>query len=262
MQDICNFIPLEANSRDIEYHHFVYEVDIHKLAQPFVQKNFYMYLVFKGEATLRTNEKTYPLKPGTLFITFPYQQHELVDYRDFAYLYITFSGNGANKILNQFSITPENMVFHSFGHLTEFWMNSIRRVNPSNIHILTESVLLHTLSYIDQCELVVDNRFSAEFNEILAYIHNNYADTELSVSKLADIFCFNKKYLSSLFAKNIQIKFTDYLTQLRIEQAIQLMKEGVFSVSELALRCGFSDPFYFSKVFKRLKGVSPSKYKR
>lgn len=260
MEAICNFLPPSAGKRDIIYHHFVYEADLYKLNQPFMPKLFYMHLAFKGGATLRVDGKEYPLTPGTLFITFPYQKYELIDYKDFTYLYITFDGTGADTLIQQFGISKERMVFKSFSHITDFWMTSIRRVNPNNILILTESVLLYTLSYIDQCEQEKEYQISPQFDAIIEYIHNNFTDPELSIAKLAGIFCYSKKYLSAIFSKKMPDKFTDYLAKIRVEHAIDLLKKEKLSVSELAAKCGFADPFYFSKIFKRITGVSPSKY--
>ena len=260
MEAICNFLPQSAGNKDIAYHLFVYEADLCKLRQPFVHKHFYMHLAFKGAATLRTEDAEYVLNPGTLFITVPGQKYEIIDNGGFTYLYITFDGPGAEALLRQFGIRPENSVFKSFANITDFWMTSIRRVNPNNILILTESVLLHTLSYIDQCEQKQQYHTSPQFDGIVQYIHNNFADPDLSIAKLADIFGFSRKYLSASFVKNMGQNFTDYLAKIRVEHAIKLHESENLSVAELAARCGYTDPFYFSKVFKRITGVSPSKY--
>ena len=219
-----------------------------------------MHLAFRGNAVLLTDGKRYILTPGTLFFTHPYQSYELVDSDKFTYLYITFDGVGVPPLLKQFGISKERSVFPDFGHLTEFWMNSIRRANPANIQVLTESVLLHTLSFVEEADSPKDVRISREFDEILQYIHNNFADPELSISKIADIFGFSKKYFSALFVKNMQTNFTNYLADIRIKHATQLLQQNKLPVAELAEKCGYSDPLYFSKVFKKITGVSPSKY--
>ena len=260
MGDICNFLPPASGNKEIEYRLFVYEAELENLAQPFIRKQYCMHLAFRGNAVLRTDEKCYPLTPGTLFFTLPYQSYEMIDNHNFTYLYITFEGSGVQKLLEQFNITKERSVFPNFGHLTEFWMNSIRRANPGNVQVLTESVLLHTLSFIEKTDTPKDVRVNREFDEILQYIHNNFADPELSIAKTADIFGFSKKYFSAMFAKNMQTNFTDYLSEIRIKHAMEILEKNKLSVAELAEKCGYTDPLYFSKVFKKIAGVSPSKY--
>ena len=260
MKDICQIVPEGANQRDIEYKNFVYEAELDRLSQPFVRKYVCMQLAFKGEAVLKTEGKEYKLTPGTLFVTFPYQKYEITEGKNFTFLYITFDGDAAIKLLNQFGIDKDHCVYTDFGHLTDFWMTSIRRVNPSNILVLTESVLLYTLSYVGQHRSESEVYTSRDFDGILEYIDNNFADPELSVSKVADIFDFSGKYLSSLFVKNMDMKFTDYLTKIRIEQAAKILQAGKMPVVELAAKCGYTDAFYFSKVFKNMMGVPPSQY--
>ena len=73
--------------------------------------------------------------------------------------------------------------------------------------------------------------------------------------------CFyNKKYLSDLFKARFNIPFNTYLTQLRIENAAKLIGAGFTSIKEIAQLSGFSDPLYFSKVFKKKYGISPGEY--
>ena len=260
MKDICQIVPENANQRDIAYKNFVYEAELDRLSQPFVRKYVCMHLAFKGEAVLKAEGKEYKLTPGTLFVTFPYQKYEIADSQNFTFLYITFDGDAAIQLLGQFGIDRDHAVYTDFGHLMDFWMTSIRRVNPSNILVLTESVLLYTLSYVGQHRSESAAYTSRDFDGILEYIDNNFADPELSVSKVADIFDFSGKYLSALFVKNMDMKFTDYLAKIRIEQAAKILQEEKVPVAQLAIKCGYTDPYYFSKVFKNIMGVPPSQY--
>lgn len=262
MDAICNFIAPSSSESNIQLHHFVFEADLDKLKQPFVRKHFCMHLAYKGEAILFIDGKSYQLSPGALFITFPHQSYELLESKNFTYLYITFDGSEADKLISQFGIKKDRNVFLNFSHITDFWMTSIRRSNPSNLLVLTESVLLHTLSYIPQADQNSGVLYSPEFDELIRYINSNYADKDLSLGKLADMFNFSKKYLSSLFSRNMSTKFSAYLNQVRIDHALVLSKQGTYSVKELAEKCGFSDPLYFSKVFKQIIGMSPTNYKK
>ena len=55
-------------------------------------------------------------------------------------------------------------------------------------------------------------------------------------------------------------KFTQYISELRIQYAVRLIKEGDLTLDEIAARCGFRDKFYFSKVFKKIIGQTPTAY--
>lgn len=260
MDDICNFIPPKPNQGSISYFHFVYETHLCKLKQPFLYANYYVYLIYKGSGQLKIRGQKYMLTPGTLFFTEPYQAHEIKDDGALSYLYISFNGSGVSELLSTSGINSSNFIFPGFSHLFSFWMTSIRRMNSANANTLTESVLMYTLSYINTTE----NDASAEdfdrFERILEYISAHFADASITLRKVADIFFYNEKYLSSLFVKKMGTKFTDYLNQLRIVRAVTLIKNHAKNVAEIAEKCGYHDPFYFSKVFKKQMGITPTAY--
>lgn len=259
MKTICNFIPPKNVAADIECFHFVYETNFRKLHQPFMHPNFYAHLAFVGSGILKTGNKEFALAPGTLFFTFPSQSFEIDGDDNFTYFYISFNGAGVDELLKNFNISNENCVFQGFEHLLNFWISSVRRITHSNANTLTESVLLHSLSYINTSE-EYSLKDRDRFESIIEYINNNFTDPNISITKIADIFFYNKRYLSSLFTKRINVKFTDYLNNLRIQHAIKLIKDNSVSVSEIASKCGFSDPFYFTKVFKKFTDKTPTEF--
>ena len=261
MEDICNFIPLEKKRREIEFFHFVYETNLQRFRQPFHHSNYYANLIFKGSATLKIEGHEYALKPGTLFFTYPFQAYEITDPDAITLLYISFNGSGIEELFNKCGIAKTANVFSCPEGLTEFWMNAARRVTSRNATILTESVLLYSLSYIgnDETETTSD---ADRFEEALAYINTNYTDTSITVIHIADMFFYNEKYFSSLFIKRTGVKFTEYVNRLRIQHAIKLIKSNQTVISTLAEQCGFANAAYFSKVFKRIKQLTPQEYIR
>ena len=64
-------------------------------------------------------------------------------------------------------------------------------------------------------------------------------------------------HLSHLFKKELNMTFSDYLNDLRISVATRLLKDKSLAVNQVSSICGFEDPSYFSKVFKKIQGVSP-----
>jgi AraC-like DNA-binding protein len=66
-------------------------------------------------------------------------------------------------------------------------------------------------------------------------------------------------YFGNLFKQQVGMSFRQYLTSIRLNQAENLLLSGEYRVGEVADLCGFSDAFYFSKVYRKEKGISPSK---
>lgn len=93
----------------------------------------------------------------------------------------------------------------------------------------------------------------------LSFIEGNF-EKQIQLSDAAESASISSAYLSKLFASHIDSSFVDYLTRQRIEKAVSLMNTGGLSVKDIAFRTGYQDPNYFSKIFKKIMGVSPTKY--
>ena len=93
-----------------------------------------------------------------------------------------------------------------------------------------------------------------------AYIDENYQkDISLDdVSRMVDISPY---YFSKLFKQEQGENFIEYLTRTRMKNARQLLKNQRYSIKEVCAMCGYSDSNYFSRVFKKYEGVTPSEYR-
>lgn len=262
MNSICRFIPTKAKNERLETVYFVYETEFHKLKQPFRHATFLLQLVTRGGAQMHIDGRTLCLRRGTLVMVPPSVDYTVEGEEDFAYMYITFTGERAMHLVEPFGAEAGGPVFHGFEWLIEFWQSSIRRVTAANASILTESVLLYTFSFlhVERDGLDMPDKSKTVFDNMLAYVKNHFTDADLSLRKIADIFSYTEKYLSHLFKKNTGVNFNVYLTHMRMEYAERCMEGGMRSVREIAEICGYYDPLYFSKVFKRIKGETPLTY--
>lgn len=84
---------------------------------------------------------------------------------------------------------------------------------------------------------------------------------DLTLDSVAEELNVSLFYLSKLFRKHTGSNFTEYLTQVRINQAKKLLAAGDMSVKEAAYAAGFNSQSYFSKIFKKYTGVAPSEYR-
>jgi two-component system response regulator YesN len=78
---------------------------------------------------------------------------------------------------------------------------------------------------------------------------------------VAKAFHFNPSYLSTFFASHNPEGFNEYLNKIRVEKASELLRGGEASISEISGMVGYSDHSYFTKVFKKRTGLSPSQYR-
>ena len=98
------------------------------------------------------------------------------------------------------------------------------------------------------------------FAEILGWMSLHCAES-FSLSELAERFSYNPKYLSALFRKFTGKTAKECLMERRIDLAKRLLQSGTDSIKQVAHGVGFSDEYYFMRVFKKQTGMSPKAYR-
>ncbi|MBQ6388147.1 MAG: response regulator [Mogibacterium sp.] len=96
---------------------------------------------------------------------------------------------------------------------------------------------------------------------VISDIRNHYTE-DIQLTTLASKYSVSIARLSTDIKKKLGMNFSDYVTQLRIQRAKELLSDESMSVSEIAEIVGYNDYFYFIKVFKKVQGISPSKYRK
>lgn len=94
----------------------------------------------------------------------------------------------------------------------------------------------------------------------MQYIDENYANN-ISLNDVAEEINMSYFYFSRLFKESTGQSFSDYLTEYRIDKSIELMKDERLSIKQISYDIGYNDPNYFSKIFKKLKGITPTEYR-
>ena len=127
--------------------------------------------------------------------------------------------------------------------------------------------LIELLLFIIRCknyeenvikEIDVDNRI---IQEVATYIYEHYADN-LSLEYVADKFNLSRSYLSKKFKTATGFGFKEYIINVRIQNACNLLLETNKSITDIAFECGFNDSNYFGDAFRKAKGISPHKYRK
>lgn len=124
----------------------------------------------------------------------------------------------------------------------------------ANIWELVEKILRR----VDKKEQKVDT--PAFFNSIERYLGQNLSEP-LSLQSVCAVFGISQTYLSRLFRKYKNMSFNEYLTAVRVDKAKGLIMENSnMHLKDVAAFVGYTDPFYFSRVFRSVTGVPPSEY--
>ena len=94
------------------------------------------------------------------------------------------------------------------------------------------------------------------------FIDHNYMDEEISLNKAAHVANVSANHFSALFSQNMGHTFTEYLTDLRMSKAKELLRCTAMRSSEIAGEVGYKDAHYFSYLFKKTQGMTPSEYRK
>lgn len=254
--NICKFISCQCTDK-LTTTNFVYECNLEKNGEVQTNPNNIMYLVISGKGTLYTGlfEKT--LCPGMLFFTFANESFRIDNTDELHIMYITFNGDRSGTLFNRFKISAANRIFEGYESLISFWQNCISKANEKNLDLISESVLSYTFS---QLYLVHEDEGRYLMGDIIKYIDENFTKSDFSLTTLAKELGYNSKYLSHIFSQNADMTFSQYVKNLRINHAIFLMEQGITSIKNVSFLSGYRDPLYFSNVFKKTVGISPTEY--
>ncbi len=258
-KNICKFNISQENSDNLSVLNFVYETHARTAPRLGMNSVFRLHLVCKGAGRLDTLNYSKPIKSGDLFITFPSTSYCIANEGDLEYYYISFVGLRTYNLLERAGIDKKNSLISELNALIPFWKSSIDLVATHNIDIVAESVLLYSLGLV--CKVQNENKVSATEQCVLnlkKIAEDRFSDPNLNLKSICAENFYNPKYASAAFKKMMGVNFSEYLTALRINNASRLIQNGMTSVKQIASLSGYSDALYFSKIFKKVTGTSPT----
>lgn len=100
-----------------------------------------------------------------------------------------------------------------------------------------------------------------EISRVKSFLDEHYEE-KLSLESVASHFFIDKHYLARLFKEQYGVTLVTYLQQVRITHAKRMLRFTDKSIEEIGLECGIGELNYFSRVFKKPEGVSPSEFRR
>jgi len=217
-------------------------------------------LNLEGSGTMRIDGKNYPFGPGTIFCIRPgtkhakYSEHGFSDggllIRDFCF------GDTADQVL-----VFQDDAAGTFRTLYQLGVDASLDPGTSIYH---ERYLRSILDAIQNllCRWKDANQFNDEVARIQKLLYDHVSDPDFDLNAAICSTRYSPNHFRTLFRSQCGCTPTQYFNQLKVQLAKQLLLQhkAVLSVTDIAKQCGFQDPFYFSRVFKQVTGVSPSQF--
>lgn len=163
----------------------------------------------------------------------------------------------------EFVLRAESDMYRSGGHVYSF--ESRKDYLPKLMEISDAEALRNW--YMDKMRVAVNNMSTGSqdhthylIKKAYEYIEDNFK-REISLNEISEELNLSSYYFSKLFKDETGEGFVEYLTRKRVEKAKEMLKDPDKSIKETGCECGYSDPNYFSRIFKKATGMTPTEYK-
>lgn len=233
---------------------------------PGVKDVFSLHYVVRGRGRITVDGNSFDVKEGNSFLIFPYSHvyAEPDPYDPWIYKWIEFKGLEISWIVSKTGFTKKTPVVG--GLPIEDMEKRFDIIEGKNEEIYekcrSNARLFELLSYYIQYfprENKVSNNYAIIARE---YIEKNYYNTNCTVKSVSEYVKLDRTYLFRLFKEETGMSVQDYINRCRVAKASTMLMDSRFSVKDIAFSVGFSDQLYFSKLFKKYRGVSPSIYRK
>ena len=170
-----------------------------------------------------------------------------------------------NDVINSFktNLTDSKLVIRWLKNITQILEEPFKNFSYNDIHNINdvEKIFLDTLEKAFDNTLYVPKNLNKIIYSIIDFLEKYYKEP-IGLTDIASAVGMNSSYISHLFRQEMGIGFSSYLLNLRIKNAKKLLKETNLKLYQISEVSGFNDYHYFSKVFKKINGISPAEYRK
>ncbi len=229
---------------------------------PEIRSHFLIVFVNAGHAILKTTSREIAIKKDNILVMFPGERIYYRAVSDWSIQWIGVDGQ-VGKLYDIIGVTKENPVFTP--------------KNPKEISIILSEIYetqcegsifvkykIQSLLYKFISELLIMENSQKKYDPIdgaIRTIEYNY-NNNITVRGLADSFYLDEAYFSRLFKQKTGFSPKQYLLNVRLKRAKELLLHTEYPIKEISTATGFSDPLYFSRLFLKKEGMSPSLFRK
>lgn len=232
--------------------------------------------------TIIIGKTTYCLKEGDVLFIPPGELHELIAPRDGVRRILLFDFSlisnlrgfsNAITVMSQPRLINDTTAPDIFPQMQQLFDSITQEYSGNNnlreaaiyaliiqMFVLLGRKYMNTVNYFPDLKLNKQKEYIEKFNIIFDYINNNYME-DISLDAIANVAGFSKFHFSRLFKQFTDMSYYDYLNQRRVKEAEKLLLNPSLSITEIAMRSGFSSISTFNRVFKSFKECTPTEFK-
>ncbi len=226
------------------------------------RKHYVIHYIYEGECIFETNDKTYTVGPGEMFIIIPGNVYTYVSSveKPCTYRWVDLGGCNFDSFISasRFSLgspvisdTPDNKIGNLIKEMTDKGKMSGKEINGYS-WFLADALCENDKSRHGIWEKYIE--------PAIEYIISTSSE-KVTVSDVADYLKIDRSYLSRVFNEYMGISIKKYIYNYHMDIAKSFLKYSALPIRDIAVAIGYDDPLDFTKAFHRTYGMSPSKWR-
>ncbi len=238
--------------------------------------NYYeFYYLLEGERKYFIDSAIYNLEAGDLVIVPPETLHRSIgdDAGYYSRVLINIPCDMfEEEFVKEFSVNEGEYVIKIPGKRRKFFEAMLEKMeyehgrNDEHSNFLIKNYANEFLIFLIRIKKREDFSFADKeadrvIGEAARFICENF-EKPLTLEVVAKRVRMSKTYFCKMFREKTGFGFTDYISGVRITEAAKMLTDTDMDITEIATKCGYNDSSYFATVFKRIKGVTPVKYRK
>ncbi len=241
-------------------------------------------IVTSGSAIHCIGNETFPLKPGDVLIIHPGYGHAYDQAEDMAMTNIIYDAGmplpalescGLPLMLKlfpaKFPAGPETLApavriadedIEPIYELTRKLDYEVRHLRPGK-QVLILAIFMEIIVYLGRCDKSVSpvKKFNFALNEVINYMDRHYAE-KITTADLTRAAKMSERNLFRHFRNVFSVSPNEYLRHIRVQRATEMLLNSDKQISKIALECGFCDSNHFCKIFTKMVGHTPNKFRQ
>ncbi len=227
----------------------------------FYELNF----LIRGKTKMTINEKDYDYESYDIILIPPGMSHILYksEYATFDNYIIWFEFNDVETVIEKI------IKIHDYDGSLQYLFAQIYKIffdtdekNTELINLYLKTILCHIKQSVIKSKSNQNKQDETLIEKAILYINENIFERRLYVSDICEKFDVSPGHFTRAFKNKTGASPIKYMTELRIAEAKRLLDDHHISVKEVSSKLFYTDPFYFSKQFSKVTGLSPSQYRK
>ena len=233
------------------------------------EKTYEIICVTKGKVYMREGEHEYLVEQGQVMLLSPNVLHYGTRVTsDVGFYWVHFTGNDVTNILRYYGFTKDKHVYycgkvleyqnHFRLMIQELQMCKEHYAEMLEMHLREIFIMIHR--HLQTRTRMNNSQISEDIDAATLYFNEHYNE-EINIEEYAQSHNMSTSWFIRNFKQYTGFTPLQYILSVRIYNAEALLKSNMYNITEVASIVGYDNPLYFSRTFKKLKGISPSEYR-